>query len=108
MKAYYETPQGSIDLTQQENGGGDISRMRVFTPQKRSRTTTRRIDFRVQEDYFEKIVQIGRELLIEKRPINEIAQKHGISRKTVWRYKTRFLAQAQKSAGRTPLGEGDV
>lgn len=91
MKPYYETGHGAIDLSRSEFGESDINRMRVFTPPKRSRTTTRRIDFRLQEDYFEKIVAIGKDLFVAKLPILEIAAKHQISRKTVWRYKKRLM-----------------
>ena len=58
---------------------------------RKSRATTRTIDYRAVDIYFSKIVAIGRDIFVYKLTATEISRKHQISRKTIWRYKKRLM-----------------
>lgn len=100
MKNLYETPNGYLD-------GADIKNMRLtkrLIDGRESRAVSRTIDFRANDVFFSKIVEIVKDVLVNKLPVTFVASKHQISRKTVWRYVRRLKPDAVSVKERQPDG----
>ena len=101
MKNLYETPNGYLD-------GSDLKNMRLtkrLIDGRESRAVSRKIDFRANDVFFSKIVEIVKDVLVNKLPVTFVAEKHQISRKTVWRYLKRLKPDAKRVRELGPNGK---